>query len=243
MSRMCAKSSILLAFVVAIGWSQTAAAGGIYGGKIDATFSNPVFQGSYLNTAQVPVYLDTTSTAVVSIVNNGNSAEIIFGDNSSGSGAPSTINFFGSTFVDQAGNQEFNLGTLTYSNGASSLTSLIYGATLTLSVENDPSILPVSVDFRITTTQNGGFSAYLDADYITFPSPINVQFHVYEGAGATADVIGGIFGDPYLGVTSLANPSGGGTLTAVPEPGSLAILAAGLVSVGVVAYRKRRNSV
>jgi hypothetical protein len=120
---------------------------------------------------------------------------------------------------------------------------LIYGATLTLSVENDPSILPVSIDFQITTTANGGVSAYLDADYLTFPSPINVQFHVYEGAGATADVIGGIFGDPYLKVTNLANPSGGGTLKAIPEPGSLTILAASLVSFGFMAWRKRRNSV
>jgi hypothetical protein len=80
MSRICAKSWILVAFVVSIGGHQTASAGGIYGGTIDAAFSNPVFQGSYLNTAGNPVYLDTTSTAVDFIVNNGNSAEIIFGE-------------------------------------------------------------------------------------------------------------------------------------------------------------------
>jgi len=226
--------------------ASSAVANPQYSGTIVAEFSNPVFAGTYLDTAGRSVYADHSSTAVFSIINSGSTAELIFGDNNLGAGAPSEVIFFGSPFVNVAPDTDFVLGTLTYNNGTSTIPSLLFGATLTFSVLNAPSITPISVNIQLTTTGNGGFSPVLDADYLTFPSPVNLQLHVYEGAGATASVIGRIVGDPMLTVDLLTlspDQVDNGFLRAVPEPSSLALSTIALGSIGFWRMRKKRKSI
>ncbi|MSR59759.1 MAG: PEP-CTERM sorting domain-containing protein [Planctomycetaceae bacterium] len=46
----------------------------------------------------------------------------------------------------------------------------------------------------------------------------------------------------HLGITGLANPTAGGTLTGVPEPGSLTLAAIGVVCFAGMAWRKRKSA-
>ena len=92
-------------------------------------------------------------------------------------------------------------GTLvSYYNGTSTLSSGIWGATLTIGVLGDPSITPAVIRFLFIGTQNGNISRELDADILQFSTPLNLQFHVYEGAQASATITGRIVGDPVLKV-------------------------------------------
>jgi PEP-CTERM motif len=225
--------------------SQSTQASPLYSGTITASFSNPVLAGNIINLAGVPEFLDNSATAVYSILNLGSVAEVISGDaGSTGAGRPSEIIFFGNSFSGVTPGQEFELGTMTFNNGTSNLSSSIFGATLTLTVPEDPSVTPISTSFSLVTTRNGGFSPFLDADFLSFPSPLSINFHVLEGAGATAIVLGKIVGDPQLQLTQLQlapNQSGNGFLTATPEPGTLLLLVSGLAGVGFVQRRPRQT--
>jgi hypothetical protein len=236
-------SVVALATCTLVHSGRVACADALYAGTINAVISDPVFTGFYLDTAGNPVFSDDTATASYSIINSGSTAELISGDNSGGAGAPSEIIFFGNTFSGVSPGQDFDLGTITYNNGTSTINTLLFGATLTLSVAGNPSITPVSIPFQITTTANGGFSAVLDADFLTFPAPISLQFHVYEGGGATAVVTGHIFGDPVLVADSIqipADQSNNGFLTPAPAPSTLVMLSTLAISFfGVGGLRKR----
>lgn len=234
-SNVVLRLAMLLLILVA---GADAAASPFYSGTIHGVFSHPVLAGTLLDLARRPVFLDNSKTAVSSIVNGPSTAEVISGDNNGGYGAPSTIIFTGSTFRNVAPGQEFNLGTVAYFNGTSTLSSLLFGATLTLSVLEDPSISALTTQMGIVTTANGGFSPVLDADYLRFP-PLSLAFHVYEGAGATGILRGSILGDPQLVLTNIVLAPGqtNGFLATVPEPSPLLLLAAGGLALGIALRR------
>lgn len=218
---------------IALLGASSALASPLYSGTISANFSNPVLAGNILNPAGMPVFQDNSATAVYSIINSGSMAELFSGDNNGGNGSPSEIVFVGNSFSNVGPNVEFELGTITYSNGTSQIASSLFGATLTLSVQGNPAIISIGTNFGLVTTQNGGISPSLDADFLSFPAPLSVNFHIFEGASGTATVFGTIVGDPELQLTQIqlgADQSGNGFLTTVPEPGSLLLLGVGFVA-------------
>jgi hypothetical protein len=150
---MTAKLFARLAFCLACVIGSDAGAIPSYSGTIQGAFSDPVLTGTYLNQARQRTFLDNTSTAAYSII-NGVNAEVISGDTLGGAGAPSTIIFFPKSFSGVAPGQVFDLGTITYFNGSSNLSSLLYGATLTLLVVGQPTISPIVSKMSIVTTQN-----------------------------------------------------------------------------------------
>ena len=205
----------------------------MYGGEVLASFSNPVLAGFRIGVDQQPVFADNSATAVYSIQNNGAVAVLTSGDNFGGAGGSSVVRFVGANFASVAPDTDFTIGTLTFDNGTSSVGTSIFGATLTVWVKDRPDITPAVIPFRLLTTTNGGVSAALDADYLTFPAPVSVNFHVFEQKGAEAAVYGQIVGDPVFTVTGLQidpTQAGGGFLTpAVPAPGGVVLLAIGAV--------------
>lgn len=176
---------------------------GIHSGSISGIFSNPVLSGIDIDVNGNPVPLDNTTTAV----------DTGFGTNSITWGNPfpisSALTFTGNSFNGVAPGQVFDLGTIAYTNGTSAAQTLIFGATLTLSV--DPTaggpIGPAVSHLGIMTTANGGVSKFRDADFISF-DVFPVTFNVFEGSTATADLFGTIVGDPALTITGIELDSG-----------------------------------
>ena len=233
-----------LALGVALAAGPAARADQAYGGFIQGAFSSPVLAGNYLDVGGQSVFRDSTASAVYSISNGTVSSQLISGDNNGGGGSPSEITFFGNSFSGVAPGQEFALGTLTYNNGASGLFSSIFGATLTLTVAGNAAVTPIDAPFSLVTTLNGGFSIASDADFLSFPAPISLSFHVFEGAGATAIVMGRIVGDPQLQVTGLqlpADQAGNGFLTPVPAPAGVVLLGGGAACLLGVRRRGRNT--
>jgi hypothetical protein len=120
-------------------------AGVLYSGSIAGIFNNPVYSGQYINqtagaNAQTPptysfVNRDNTATAVVTGV--GTSTYTWGSCNGCNLGAGvspfSSIQWLPVPFVNQAGNQDFLLGQILYTNGTINLSTGTYGATLNLS--------------------------------------------------------------------------------------------------------------
>ena len=215
---------------------------GLFSGTIYASFSNPALSGYYVDASGQLMFLDASATALwdFSPPSGGSEVTLTTGNDAGGTGAPSTITFRGNAIVDQPGNVEFALGTLDYFNGTSTLGTGIFGATLTLWLEGDSSVLPISVDFSLLGTVNTD-DPIQSADYLEFPSPLNVRFHVLEGVGASATLYGQIYGDPELRLLGLADPTPGGFLTAIPEPSTGMLSGIALVATWV-ATRRRLSS-
>ena len=216
----------------------------VYSGTIQGSFSNPILAGNVINLAGVPTFQDNTGTAAYSIVNNGSVASIISGDNNGGSGSPSIITFTGSAFSGVTPGQLFQMGTLTFNNGTSTLTSVIFGGTLTFGVVGSPGITVATTDFSLVTTANGGFSAVQDADYLGFPAPVSINFNVYENSGATAIVMGRIVGDPVLEFTGLdldPNEENGFLSEPNPVPAPAGVVLLGSGAVCLIGRRLRKG--
>jgi hypothetical protein len=189
----------VVSMAVACGTAQA----GFFVGSIDARFENPVLTGAVIQPNGI-VYqnFDNTSSAVYSAYEDGPTAVFTWGSNA---GAPgmSILTFFPNQSVAVADNVEFQLGTVTFYNGTSTLESLVFGADLVLDfipAGGGPAVDTLTIPVGIGTTVNVGDAAG-NADFVGIPGIANV-FFTYEGFGATALVNGMIVGDPYFSLES-----------------------------------------
>ena len=177
----------------------------INSGSISGVFSSPVLTGSVIDLdGKTLIPVDNTTTGV----------RTGFGTNAItwGDPDPSILTFTGKSFSGVAPGQVFDLGTITYTNGNSFRETLIFGATLTLSVNStqggsvDPSTS--SVDFLSTANHflpNDGLDPrfkFQDADFLSF-SAFPQTFNVFEDSTASAELFGKIVGDPQLVLTGI----------------------------------------
>jgi hypothetical protein len=174
----------------------------------------------------------------------------------------SSLTFTGATVPlgDQNQSSPTGLGTITFVNGTSALNSLMFGATLTFSLNR---VTLGSDQVIITTTQNSysglGLSpAQLrtDADYINIcGSSSNIcstgisAYENTEGASShgtplSVALLGTYKYDPGIDLTGATYLSGDGVVDTrisggVPEPSTWAMLLLGFAGVGFMAYRRK----
>jgi hypothetical protein len=242
--RRLSGAALLLGVGLFLGAPAVGRASPSYTGVIQGSFGNAVLAGNIIPVGGGLQFQDNTTTAVYSTAydSSTNTATLQWGTFPSGAIPFSTLAFQGSAFSAVPPSTTFQLGTLTYTNGTSSLPSLIFGADLTVQVTDGmghvEAITAAVSHIDILTTVNGGVNKYADADFVTLSPPV-ASFHVFEGATATANVYGYITGDPMLhfGTISLPPGQGGnGFLVGAPEPSSLSLAA---LAVAAVLGRRR----
>jgi PEP-CTERM motif len=278
---------------LALGTLQARADGLPAGGTIIGVFSDPIYSGFVTHDPNIftSTYFDNTATAPfsLSIVNSTNPAlegtpplpgetplqatgsKLQWGSDNSVDPADqfSELIFFGAQ-VPADIHQPFQAGVITFLNGTSDLTSLIFGASLKLydNVVSDATYLGTDT-VTITTTSNLGTPA-LDTDYINIcgngsnicGSSIEAYEDSQDGTGVTAVLMGQIVGDPQLQFTDVAlaavqtnlldpqSPPGlltglvGGQAAGgvIPEPSTWAMMVLGFIGMGFVGYRTKRGA-
>jgi hypothetical protein len=155
------------------------------------------------------------------------------------------------------------LGTITYTNGTSSLDTLIFGATLTFSLDG---IVLGSDEVIITTTSNQSSGtdltpaeAQLDADYINIcgnsSNICGTGIQAFEntegedGAAFSTPLVSALNGtydtDVALSLTSASYVSGDGVVTGrpsvVPELSTWGMMLLGFAALGFGGYRASRK--
>ena len=273
---------------LALGTLQARAGGLPTGGAIIGVFSDPIYSGFVTHdpSLSASTYLDNSATAPfsLSIVNSTDptlggtpplqaiGSKLQWGSNGDPSIDPSQtfseLIFFGAPVPSDI-SQPFEAGVITFLNGTSDLTSLIFGASLRLydNVVSDATYLGTDT-IIITTTSNLGAPA-LDTDFINIcgngSNICSSSIEAYEdsqgGTGVTAVLMGQIVGDPQLQFTDVAlaavqtnlldpgSPPGltglvGGQAAAgvIPEPSTWAMMILGFVGMGLMGYRTKRAS-
>jgi hypothetical protein len=255
--------------------SGSAMADGVPGNTIIGVFGGVTTDGYVLNNPSLgqTTFFSNGGTASYSIVNSTNPATggtpplqstgsaLIWGDNNGGSGQPSTLDFFGAPIPANL-TQNFLLGRLTFGNGTSTLTSLIFGATISfysgsVSAQNFLGTDTISIN----TTSNLLQSTAQDSDYINIcgnqsnicGSSIQAVESSQGGTGVTVDLYGTIVGDPqlFINLVTLAPGQSMDTngfvsdspaVNGVPEPSTWAMMILGFFGVGFMAYRRRKSS-
>ena len=212
-------------------------------GQMSATFGNPVLSGQLVDGATGAISsLDNTSTAVFSGIGT---STFIWGTGGAAINH-STLTFVPSTLASQAPNTPFVLGQITYTNGTSTLASLVFGVDMTFSVPSDPSVNPLIAHVKLVTTNNTGTAAQ-NADFIGFDIFPNT-FNVLEGVTSSANLIGKINGDPNIALTDIAltdpnDPNGFiGQGRPLPEPASLALFGLAAIVTGAVRLRGKAHA-
>jgi hypothetical protein len=217
---------LLLVVALSLGVAHSGYAATLYSGSITGTFSNPVLSGDLINVDRSVSFFDNTTTAVFTGV--GTDTFTWGSDTPSSPLSSSRFVVTGNTFTNQPANTDFALATFRYLNGSSLVDSIVFGVTLSLSFSGNASVTPSVSNLKILTTVNGGVDPFADADFVSFDR-FPTTFNVFEGAEATATLIGQIVGDPQVQLDGITlapdDPSGflgRGQGSAVPEPGSSA---------------------
>ena len=242
MNRIYPAAFALTAFIF-----PASASAGTVSGQVSGIWLNPVLSGNVINLDGTPGPTDNTSTAVYS---TSPSNDLKWGTNTT-SGPPSPyseIVFQGSNLSNVASGQEVLLGTLSFLNGTSALNSLLFGATLRISIPGNLSVTPLDAVMQIATTVNGGVCVPCDADFIQFTNVnIGSTINVNEGASTDFNVYGKFIGDPIIVLTryTVTPGSTGGFVgncqpSLAPEPASMALFATGLAAIASAGRRRKR---
>jgi hypothetical protein len=224
-------------------------------GVVQGTWNTPVLTGDLIDGATgVPNAADNSATAACDIAGCPNGVPDSYGDDTLAWGinsSSSSININGHFFSDVPLNTPFDAAEITYFNGTSNTTTLIFGATMHLRFELPfgevgPDVSdPIDIPLNIVTTINTGTDKQ-NADWIgPFGTVKPLTFNVYEGQSATAELWGEFVDDPHFAPTLIVSTSpngfiGNGQPITVPEPQAWALALFGLGSLGL-ALRRRRS--
>ena len=218
--------------------ASTAHADSLYSGTVTGFFSSPVASGNVVLINGSNGYLDNTGTAVT---DGFDSSHVYWGNNP----GFSQLIFLGDSFTNVAPEQIFHIGTIIYTNGTSTLESLIFGAQLHLLTGVADEHIS---NLNIITTQNTGLGARRDSDFIGF-SDFSPTFNVYEGQTSSVELFGSIIGDPMLSldrieISPVAAGAGfiGNGVGSVPEPATWLSMLVGFLGLGVVLRTRRERS-
>jgi hypothetical protein len=264
---------------LALGITQAQANGLPTGGTIIGVFSDPIYSGFVTHDPTIsspPTYFDNSATAPLSlsIVNStdptlagtpalqATGSKLQWGSDASVDPSEqfSELIFFGAPIPADI-HQPFEAGVITYLNGTSDLTSLIFGASLSLYDNVVSSETYLGTDqVIITTTSNLDVDLAQDADYINIcgngSNICGSSIEAYEdsegGTGVTAVLQGQIVGDPQLQFTDVTvspdqlatgglvgNEAAAGV---VPEPSTWSMIILGFAGIGFIGYRTKRAS-
>jgi PEP-CTERM motif len=276
---------------LALGTLQARADGLPPGGTIIGVFSDPIYSGFVTHDPNIftSTYFDNTKTAPysLSIVNStdptlegtpplpgqtplqATGSKLQWGSDNEVDPADqfSELIFFGAQ-VPADIHDPFEAGVITFLNGTSDLTSLIFGASLSL-YDNfvSPEDYLGTDTVIITTTSNLGADATQDADYINIcgngsnicGKSIEADEDSQGGTGVTAELQGQIVGDPMLQFTdatlapvqpNLLDPGSPSGLSGVvgseaaagviPEPSTWAMMLLGFAGLGYAGYRRTK---
>ena len=235
----------------------TAYSSPLYSGQFVATWSNPVLSGTTIDGATgTTSVLNNTASAACDVAGCPQGVGVSLGSTTLAWGISpqsSTLNFDGHFFVNVPEGSVFDMGRITFFNGTSDLSTIIFGATLNLTYVPCGFCTPntlidnLHIAVPIVTTANTGTDAQ-NADWVgPFGTPATLTFNVLEGFNADAELYAEIVGDPMLQPEFLITTDphafiGNGQPVGIPEPASLSLLLAGLFGLRAATQRSKRAS-
>jgi hypothetical protein len=221
---------------------------------VHGTWSDPVLSGTVIDGATgTPTVTDNTSSAACNISGCPNGVGFTVGPTTLSWGVSpeaSDLTINGHGLTDVALNTPFDAVGLTFFNGSSLTTSIIFGATLNLTFTDfsgNPIADPLRIPIQIVTTANTGNAAQ-NADWVgPFGTSTPMTMNVFEEANGQAELFGEFVEDPKFQPTLLLSTDpntfiGNGQPIAAPEPSTWALMLLGFCSVGLV-LRSRQSQV
>jgi len=256
-SRSCLRLPLIarwLEIVAAACWFVAPASGAPVFGSITGVWNgSAILSGNLIDgLTKTTTPLDNSATAACDLAGCpvllvGNPGDTVtWGTSATATPPNSTLVFTGSTFTNQAPNVPFTIGHFSYTNGSSDVSSLIFGASLTLTLKdmNNQVLDTKTLALQIKTTSNTG-SDMDNRDVVEFPAVFPTSFgtfsvsslDVFEGFTKPFDLIGQIVGDPTLELLQIVAEPGFddagfvGTGLDIPEPAGLTFLGVGLAGL------------
>jgi hypothetical protein len=228
----------------------------VYSGQFTATWSDPVLSGDTIDgMTGVPSFRDNSAGAACSIAGCPVGVGFTPGSTTLAWGispTSSTLNFDGHFFIGVAPDTVFDMGRVTFFNGTSDLSTIIFGATLNLTYVPCSFCGPtgpvdaLNIAVPIVTTANTGTNLQ-NADWVgPFGTSKPLTFNVLEGFSADAELYGKIVGDPQFVPTLLVTDDpnafiGNGQPVGLPEPASLGLVMSAFAAFGFAGARSRRS--